>query len=302
VSDPRRLDGAEPAAAVRDDALARLDDCREAGVDPCLATLLVSDDPGARAFMDRKHDLCAEVGVDTRRVDLPADAPAERVYRTVETLGSDPDVTALFVQVPLPNHVEEVAVRARVPPEKDVDCFAHANVGRLVAGDPRVRPVTALAVDRLLSAHGVEVAGRDAVVVGRTTAIGTPIAHLLCRRDATVTVCHSRTRDLGAKTRAADLLVTAAGTPGLVDGSMVSNGVVVVDVSANRVESEASGSRPAADDGETAVVGDVDAASVGEKAAAMTPVPGGVGPLTMACLLHNVAAVSAADADAGQSR
>lgn len=287
MSEPRRLGGADPAAAVRDDARARLDGCREAGVDPRLATLLVSDDAGARAFMDRKHDLCAEVGIDTRRIDLPADAPAERVYRAVEGFGADPTVTAVFVQVPLPSHVDAAAVRARVPPERDVDCFAHANVGRLVAGDPRVRPVPALAVDRLLSAHGVAVAGRDAVVVGRTTAIGAPIARLLCRRDATVTVCHSRTRDLGAKTRAADLLVTAAGTPGLIDGSMVSEGVVVVDVSANRVE------------GETAVVGDVDAASVGGKAAAMTPVPGGVGPLTVACLLHNVATVSA---DAAQSR
>jgi len=287
---PRRLAGDDPAAAVRSDALDRLAACREAGVDLCLATLLVSDDPGARAFMDRKHDLCAAVGIDTRRVDLPADAPAERVYRAVEELGSDPAVTALFVQVPLPAHVEEAAVRRRVPPEKDVDCFAHENVGRLVAGDPRVRPVTSLAVDRLLSTYDVPVAGRDAVVVGRTTAIGKPLAHLLCRRDATVTVCHSRTRDLGAKTRAADLLVTAAGTPGLVDGSMVSAGVVVVDVSATRVER----------DGETAVVGDVDAASVGEKAAATTPVPGGVGPLTMAYLLHNVVAVGAPDAD--QSR
>jgi methylenetetrahydrofolate dehydrogenase (NADP+)/methenyltetrahydrofolate cyclohydrolase len=280
VSNLRRLSGSEPAAAVRRDALARLDACREAGVDPCLATVLVSDDPGARRFMDRKHDRCAEAGVDTRRVDLPADAPADRVYRTVEELGADPAVTALFVQVPLPDHVDEAAVRARVPAQKDVDCFAHANVGRLVAGDPRVRPATSLAVDRLLSAYDVAVAGRDAVVVGRTTAIGTPLAHLLCRRDATVTVCHSRTEELGAKTRGADLLVTAAGTPGLVDGSMVSAGVVVVDVSANRA---ANGN----------VVGDVDADGVGEKAAAMTPVPGGVGPLTMASLLHNVASVSA---------
>ena len=283
MSDIRRLSGAEPAAAVRRDALARLDACREAGVDPCLATVLVSDDPGARRFMDRKHDRCAEAGVDTRRVDLSAEAPTDRVYRTVEELGADPSVTALFVQVPLPAHVDEAAVRARVPPEKDVDCFAHANVGRLVAGDPRVRPVTSLAVDRLLSAYDVAVAGRDAVVVGRTAAIGTPLAHLLCRRDATVTVCHSRTEDLGSKTRRADLLLTAAGSPGLVDGSMVSEGVVVVDVSANRVA-------------EGEIVGDVDADSVGEKAGAMTPVPGGVGPLTMACLLRNVVAVSAPEA------
>jgi methylenetetrahydrofolate dehydrogenase (NADP+)/methenyltetrahydrofolate cyclohydrolase len=286
--DPRRLAGEPPAERIESDALARLDDCRDAGVEPCLATLLVSDGSGARAFMDRKHDLFEEAGIDTRRVDLPADAPADRVYGTVEELGADPDVTALFVQVPLPEHVDEAAVRARVPIEKDVDCFAHENVGRLVAGDPRVRPVTSLAVDRLLSAHGVDVAGRDAVVVGRTAAIGTPIAHLLCRRDATVTVCHSRTRELGAATRTADLLVTAAGTPGLIDGTMLSEGVVIVDVSATRVDGE--------------VVGDVDAPSAGGKAAAMTPVPGGVGPLTMAYLLHNVAAVSAAGAGAAQSR
>jgi methylenetetrahydrofolate dehydrogenase (NADP+)/methenyltetrahydrofolate cyclohydrolase len=276
---PRRLAGEDPAAAVRQRALERLTECRSEGVDPLLATVLVGDDPGARSFMDRKHDLCAEVGIDTRRVDLPADAPADRVYRTVDDLGADPAVTALFVQTPLPAHVDEAAVRRRVPPGKDVDCFAPENVGRLVRGDPRVRPVTATAVDRLLRAHDVAVAGRDAVVVGRTDAIGTPIAHLLCRRDATVTVCHSRTRDLGARTRTADLLVTAAGAPGLVDGSMVSEGVVVVDVSATRVDGD--------------VVGDVDAESVGETAAALSPVPGGVGPLTMATLLENVVAVSA---------
>ncbi|GAB6861439.1 bifunctional 5,10-methylenetetrahydrofolate dehydrogenase/5,10-methenyltetrahydrofolate cyclohydrolase [Haloplanus litoreus] len=275
----RCLAGDGPADALRGVALDRLDDCRSAGADPELATVLVSDDPADRTFMDRKHDLCAEAGIDTRRIDLPPDATAERVYRTVADLGADPSVTALFVQVPLPEHVDELEVRRRIPPEKDVDCFHPANVGRLVAGDPRVRPVTSRAVERLLDAHDVRIAGRDAVVVGRGTAIGVPLAQLCCRRDATVTVCHSRTRDLGAKTRAADLLVTAAGTPGLIDGSMVSGGVVVVDVSVNRVSG--------------GVVGDVDAASVDEKAAARTPVPGGVGPLTMACLLDNVVAVTA---------
>ncbi|MFB6195949.1 MAG: bifunctional 5,10-methylenetetrahydrofolate dehydrogenase/5,10-methenyltetrahydrofolate cyclohydrolase [Haloplanus sp.] len=289
-SDPLRLDGTDPAAAVRSDTLSRLDDCRRAGVDPLLATVLVSDDPADRRFMDRKHEACAEVGIDTRRVDLPPDVDAERVYRAVSDLGADPAVTALFVQVPLPEHVDEAAVRRRVPPGKDVDCFAPANLGRLVGGDPRVRPVTSRAVDRLLTAYDIEVAGRDAVVVGRTTAIGKPLAHLCCRRDATVTVCHSRTRDLAARTRTADLLITAAGTPDLVDGSMVSEGVVVVDVSVSRVDT---------DDG-TDLVGDVDAASVRPKAAALTPVPGGVGPLTMAMVLDNVVAVSEPDAD--QSR
>jgi len=287
----RRLAGDGPAATLRREALDALEACRGAGVDPCLGTVLVSDDAGAEAFMDRKHDRCAAVGIDTRRIDLSPDVPADRVYRAVEELAADSGVTALFVQVPLPDHVDETAVRERVPPEKDVDCFAPANVGRFVTGDPRVRPVTTLAVDRLLSAYDVPVTGRDAVVVGRTAAIGTPLAHHLCRRDATVTVCHSRTRDLGAKTRTTDLLVTAAGTPGLVDGSMVSPGVVVVDVSATRVDR----------DGDTVVVGDVDTESVGGKAAAMTPVPGGVGPITMAALLHNVASVSTPES-ADQSR
>jgi methylenetetrahydrofolate dehydrogenase (NADP+)/methenyltetrahydrofolate cyclohydrolase len=288
MPDPTRLAGDAPADALRRAALDRLDDCRAAGVDPTLATVLVSDDPADRAFMDRKHDLCAEVGIDTRRVDLPPDTPAAAVYRTVADLGADPSVTGLFVQVPLPDHVDEGEVRRRVPPAKDVDCFHPANVGRLVAGDPSVRPVTSRAVGRLLDAHDVSIAGQEAVVVGRGTAIGVPLAHLCCRRDATVTVCHSRTTDLGAKTRAADLLITAAGTPGLIDGSMVSAGVVVVDVSVNRVV-----------DG---VVGDVDAASVGERAAATTPVPGGVGPLTMACLLDNVVGLAADAAGVDQSR
>jgi methylenetetrahydrofolate dehydrogenase (NADP+)/methenyltetrahydrofolate cyclohydrolase len=286
---PRRLAGADLAETVRRDALDRLDALRRAGVDPRLATVLVSDDPADRAFMDRKHELCASAGIGTRRVDLPPDTPAERVYRTVADLGADPSVTALFVQVPLPDHVEESEVRRLVPPEKDVDCFHPENVGRFVAGSPRVRPVTCRAVGRLLDAYDLPVAGQDAVVVGRTDAIGKPIAHLCCRRDATVTVCHSRTRSLARKTRLADLLVTAAGTPGLVDGSMVSPGVAVVDVSVNRVEG--------------GVVGDVDAASVSPKASAMTPVPGGVGPLTMAYLLDNLVDVTASGADGvGQSR
>ncbi|MFB6108987.1 MAG: bifunctional 5,10-methylenetetrahydrofolate dehydrogenase/5,10-methenyltetrahydrofolate cyclohydrolase [Haloplanus sp.] len=283
MSDPRTLAGDDPAAAVASAARDALADCRAAGADPCLGTVLMSDDPADRAFMDRKHDRCAEEGVETRRVDVDSDAPAERCYRAVEDLASDPEVTAVFVQVPLPAHVDEAAVRRRVPPTKDVDCFHPENVGRLVAGDPRIEPVTPRAVCRMLDHYDVPVAGRDAVVVGRSNAIGKPLAAMLLSADATVTVAHSRTRDLGAVTRRADLLVTAAGAPGLVDGSMVREGVVVVDVSANRVGGE----------GETRVVGDVDAASVAPEASALTPVPGGVGPVTIATLLENVAAVTA---------
>jgi methylenetetrahydrofolate dehydrogenase (NADP+)/methenyltetrahydrofolate cyclohydrolase len=281
----RRLDGTAAADALRTAALDRLDRLRDAGVDPCLATVLASDDPGDEAFMDRKHELCASVGIDTRRVDLSPDVAPDELYRTVADLGADPAVTALFVQIPLPSGVDDVAVRRRVPPSKDVDCFNPTNLGRFVAGDdPPAEPATARAVARLLAAHDIDVAGRDAVVVGRTPTIGRPIAHRLCRDGATVTVAHSRTRDLGAVTRRADLVVTAAGSPGLVDGSMLSSDAVVVDVSVNRV----AGSNG------TQLVGDVDPAV--ESCAALTPVPGGVGPVTLSAVLDNVVRVTAAGA------
>jgi methylenetetrahydrofolate dehydrogenase (NADP+)/methenyltetrahydrofolate cyclohydrolase len=259
------------------------------GVTPTLGTVLMSDDAAAKSFMDRKHEVCESVGIPTERVDVAADAPAADLYAAVERLAADDDVTAVFVQVPLPEHVEDVAVRDRVPAEKDVDCFAHENLGRLVAGEPRITPATPAAVLALLRSHDVETAGEDVVVVGRTTAICKPLANRLLARgadgDATVTVCHTATRDLAAKTRSADVLVTAAGTPGLVDASMVAEGITVVDVSVNRVAANA-------DDGYE-LVGDVDFEGVREKASAITPVPGGVGPLTLAFLLRNVVDVTA---------
>lgn len=255
---------------------------------PCLGTVLVSEDPGATAFMDRKHEECEALGIPTKRVDLAPEVPAQRVYDAVERLATDDAVTALFVQVPLPPHVQEAAVRARVPPEKDVDCFAPKNLGRLVAGDPWIVPPTTAAVLELLGAHDVATAGQDVVIVGRTTAICKPLANLLRRGpegDATVTVCHTATRNLGAKTRDADILVTAAGAPDLVNASMVSSGVTVVDVSVNRV---ASG-----DGAGHQLVGDVEFDAVEPVADAITPVPGGVGPLTLAFILRNVVDVTA---------
>lgn len=272
----------EVRAGVRRDVETLLD----RGVTPTLGTVLMTDDDAATAYMDRKHEACREVGVETRRVDVDPDAPAETLYGAVERLAADEEVTALFVQVPLPAHVDAGAVRERVPPTKDVDCFAPVNLGRLVAGDPVVTPATPAAVMRLLDAYDVALDGREAVVVGRTTAIGKPTAQLLLDRDATVTVCHSRTRDLASHTRRADVLVTVAGEPGLVGASMLSPGVSIVDVSVNRVES-AEGYE---------LVGDVDVAGVHETADAITPVPGGVGPLTLANLLRNVVDVTAREA------
>nr|WP_305794539.1 tetrahydrofolate dehydrogenase/cyclohydrolase catalytic domain-containing protein [Halomarina rubra] len=262
---------------------------RNHDVVPTLGTVLMTDDPTQRRFMDLKHERCASLGIETVRVDVPADAPAERCYDAVESLRADDDVTALFVQVPLPDHVDEQRVRSLVPAGKDVDCFTPENLGRLVAGDPHVVPATAAAVVRLLAEYDVETAGRDVVVVGRDAVIARPLAALLSANgpdgDATVTLCHTATTDLTAHTRRADVLVTAAGHPGLVDGSMLGEGVVVVDVSATRVQSDDS-------DSSGDLVGDVDAASAREPASAITPVPGGVGPLTMASLVRNVVDVT----------
>ena len=270
----------ELLAAVQTD----LERLRDREVRPCLGTVLVSDDEAATGFMDRKHEACAARDIPTERIDLSPEVPAARVYDAVDRLADDEDVTALFVQVPLPAHVDDAEVRERVPPGKDVDCFAPVNLGRLVAGDPWIVPPTTAAVLHLLDAYEVQTAGQDVVIVGRTTAICKPLANLLLRKgpegDATVTVCHSATKDLGAKTRQADVLVTAAGQAGLVEDSMVSAGVSVVDVSVNRIPGDGGAGSD--------LVGDVDVDAVAPLADAITPVPGGVGPLTMAFILRNV--------------
>jgi methylenetetrahydrofolate dehydrogenase (NADP+)/methenyltetrahydrofolate cyclohydrolase len=295
VTSPTLLRGQELADDIRAAVLDDLDVLRDHGVTPTLGTVMMSDDDAGKSFMDRKHDLCEEVGIPTRRIDVAPDAPAADCYEAVERVGTDPDVSALFVQAPLPDHVDTGEVRARVPAAKDIDCFNPENLGRLVTGDPRIRPATPEAVRRLLADYDIPTAGKDVVVVGRSDAIGKPLANMLLARgpagDATVTVCHTATGDLGAKTAAADVLVTAAGAPRLVDGSMVRPGATVVDVSVNRVESTGEGEGEW--EREYELVGDVDFESVAGKVAHITPVPGGVGPVTLALILRNVVDVTA---------
>ena len=295
---PTELRGEPVATGIRDAVADRVQSLRERGRVPTVGTVLASDSAAAHRFMDLKHEACGELGVATRDRRLDPDGPPDSVVQTVETLSADPNVDAVFVQTPLPDPVDAAALGRRLDPAKDVDCFHPENLGRLVAGDPRYVPATTAAVCRLLAYYDVDVAGRDAVVVGRSRAIGRPLANRLLRDadpgNATVTVCHSRTRDLGAKTRAADLLVTAAGTAGLVEASMLSPGTVVVDVSANRLEGVETDDHQGDDqadpgsDVDVTVVGDVDAEAARAKAAAFTPVPGGVGPVTLAALLDNV--------------
>jgi len=287
VSPAERLSGDPVAAEIRENVRDRVEELDERGVVPTLGTVLMSDAPADERFVDLKHAACEDAGIETRDLRVDPAAPASRLYRAVKCLSADPEVHAVFVQVPLPDHVGATGVRRRIDPHKDVDCFHHENLGRLVAGDPRFVPATPAAVQRLLAAYDVPTEGRDVVIVGRSAVIGRPLANLLLQDapggNATVTVCHSRTDDLGSKTRQADIVITAAGRPELVDGAMLSEGVVVVDVSANR--------RPGGDgdgDRDAEVVGDVDFQSAREKASAITPVPGGVGPVTLATLLRNV--------------
>ena len=315
---PAELLSGEPVARrIREVLEARIDALADRGVVPTVGTVLMTDDPGDERFMELKHAACRDAGVATRDVRLDPDDPADRLYDAVDRLCADPDVHAVFVQVPLPDHVTERTVRERLDPVKDVDCMHHGNLGRLVAGHPRFVPATTAAVLRLLDAYDVEVAGADVVVVGRSGVIGAPLANRLLsdgpQGNATVTVCHSRTDDLASHTRRADVLVTAAGTPGLVDGSMLSPGAIVVDVSANRVP--ASGDGPSDGDAATSaagdgskhrdpaprmqVVGDVDLESAREVVAAITPVPGGVGPVTLAMLLANVVEAAERQAQGG---
>jgi methylenetetrahydrofolate dehydrogenase (NADP+)/methenyltetrahydrofolate cyclohydrolase len=277
------LDGNAVASDVRDslgDSIATLAD---RGVTPGLATVLMSDDPSSETYVSMKQRDCEEVGIDSIHVEIDADAPADELYTTIDDLNDDPAVHGILVQLPVPEHVDTRRVLRSIDPSKDVDGFHPENVGRLVGGNPRFKPCTPHGVQKLLDAADVDPEGKDTVIVGRSDIVGKPLANLLIQKtsggNATVTVCHSRTTDLAAKTRAADIVVAAAGAPGLIDGSMISDGATVIDVGVNAVDADTEkGYR---------LVGDVEYESAKEKAGVITPVPGGVGPMTRAMLLYN---------------
>ncbi len=247
---------------------------------PGITVVLVGDDPASKVYVSMKEVGCRDVGMRSEQVTLPKDVSQERLLATIDRLNEDPEVHAILVQLPLPGHIDEGAVLERVRPEKDVDGFHPCNVGLLQLGKATLVPCTPKGVVRLLEESGVAIAGAHAVIVGRSNIVGKPLAQLLLQRDATVTVCHSRTKGLAALTRQADILVAAVGRPGLITAEMVKDGAVVIDVGVNRVEDahEKRGYR---------LCGDVDFARVREKARAITPVPGGVGPMTIAMLMEN---------------
>ena len=293
----RVIDGKAIAAKVRDSVRERVEGLREAGVEPCLAVLLVGENPASRVYVGMKQKAADEVGIRSIDRRLPDTATEKEILEIVDAWNADPNVHGILVQLPLPDQVDERTVMERIRPEKDVDGFHPVNVGRMTSGDPEAfRPCTPAGVQVLLEHIGWDPAGRHAVVVGRSNIVGRPMATILSQKEpyanATVTMAHSRTADLGAITRLADLLVVAVGRPESVTADMVSDGAVVIDVGVNRVEdaSTEKGYR---------LVGDVDYEGVRAKASWITPVPGGVGPMTIAMLLSNTASAAARLAAAG---
>jgi methylenetetrahydrofolate dehydrogenase (NADP+)/methenyltetrahydrofolate cyclohydrolase len=280
----RILDGKRIAAEVRAEVKQRAGALRARGTTPGLAFVLVGDDPASAVYVRSKGQACEEAGFHSVTERLPAAATLDQVLALVRRFNDDPAIHGLLVQLPLPDGLDEDAVLTAIDPAKDVDGFHPVNAGRLATGGEGFVPATPLGVREILLREGIETRGRHAVVVGRSNIVGKPMANLLLRYgaggDATVTVCHSRTRDLGEVTRLGDILIVAVGRAGMITREMVRPGAVVIDVGINRVPDPA---RP----GKTRLVGDVDYAGAAEVASAITPVPGGVGPMTIAMLLSN---------------
>ncbi|MFD1515200.1 bifunctional methylenetetrahydrofolate dehydrogenase/methenyltetrahydrofolate cyclohydrolase [Halomarina rubra] len=287
------IDGNAVAADVRDGLADAIETLTDAGHKPGLATVLMSEDPASETYVSMKQRDCAEVGIESHHVEIDPDAPAEELYDTVDDLNADDAVNGILVQMPVPDHVDTRRVLRSVDPRKDVDGFHPENVGRMVAGHPRFKPCTPHGIQKLLEAYDVETEGAEAVVVGRSNIVGKPMTNLLIQKaplgNATTTVCHSRTKDLAAHTRAADIVIAAAGAPELVTGDMLGDGATVVDVGVNRVDADTEKGYE--------LVGDVEYESAEEVAGAITPVPGGVGPMTRAMLLWNT--VKAASEQSG---
>ncbi len=270
----QRIEGKVLAAAVKARAAAQVEQLKRQGIEPCLAVVLVGENPASQTYVAGKERDCAACGIRSVRYDLPAETSQQELLELLARLAADDTVHGMLVQLPLPAQIDEQAVIAAIPPEKDVDGFTPVNVGRMMIGQPCFLHCTPAGCLEMIRSTGISIAGKHAVVVGRSNIVGKPAAMLLLAENATVTICHSRTADLADQCRAADILVAAVGKPGFITGDMVKPGAVVIDVGINRGA-----------DGK--LCGDVDYASAAEKAAFITPVPGGVGLMTRAMLMEN---------------
>ena len=293
------LDGASVAKAIRDEVASEVAEYSSRGLRPGLAAVLVGNDPGSQIYVSGKVKTCEQLGLYSEKIDLPETTTTEALLTLVGDLNSRNDIDGILVQLPLPKQIDTALVLNAVDPAKDVDGFHPLNVGRLLLNEPGLRPCTPAGIIELLERNNIQMEGARVTVIGRSRIVGLPIALLLLHRNATVTICHSRTRDLAAVSCEADILIAAVGRTGLVDGSYIKPGAAVVDVGMNRVTSREDLERFFGDDprrraafeknGYT-LIGDVNPRDVAEVAGYLTPVPGGVGPLTIAMLMKNTLA------------
>lgn len=274
------IDGKALAAQVKAEAAADTAALKAKGVTPCLAVILVGEDPASQVYVRGKAKDCGECGIDSRVLRLPESTTQEQLLTLVHQLAEEKAVNGILVQLPLPAHIDEKAVIDAIPPEKDVDGFSPVNVGRMQIGEPCYLPCTPAGCVRMIESTGTSIDGKHAVVIGRSNIVGKPAAILLLAKNATVTICHSHTANLKELCASADILVAAVGKAGFVTGDMVKPGAVVIDVGINRGA-----------DGK--LHGDVDFAAAAEKASFITPVPGGVGPMTRAMLMKNTVQAAA---------
>ena len=286
----RLILGKEVSEEIYSELRERIAALKAKGVTPGLAVILVGDDPASQVYVRKKREMCESLGMRSVTERFPETMTEGELLAEIGRLNADPAIHGMLVQLPLPSHIDERKVIDAISPDKDVDCFHPFNVGRLLVGDPVFKPATPAGVQEMLARSGIETRGKHVVVVGRSNIVGKPMAALMVQKgeaaDSTVTVVHSRTENLADITRQADILVVAMGRPGSITGDMVKDGAVVIDVGTNRIPdpTRPSGGR---------LVGDVDFDSVKEKASAITPVPGGVGPMTICMLMAN--AVRAAE-------
>ncbi|MBE7027595.1 MAG: bifunctional methylenetetrahydrofolate dehydrogenase/methenyltetrahydrofolate cyclohydrolase FolD [Ruminococcaceae bacterium] len=268
------LDGKMVSQRIKDELKAEVSEMKAKGITAGLAVIIVGDDPASRVYVNAKKKACAEIGIYSEEYALSGETSQQELLELIEKLNKKDDISGILCQLPLPKHIDEKAVIDAIAPNKDVDAFHPVNVGKIMIGDYDFLPCTPAGVMELIKESGIEIKGKECVVVGRSNIVGKPMTMLLLHEHGTVTVCHSKTRDLREVTRRADILVAAVGVPELIRGDMIKDGAVVIDVGMNRLPDKR-------------LVGDVCFSEASEKALAITPVPGGVGPMTIAMLMKN---------------
>ena len=268
------LMGKEVSARIKTELAAEVKKLKEQGINPGLAVIIVGDDPASRVYVNNKKKACAECGIYSEEYALSENTTQEELLDLIETLNNKKEISGILVQLPVPKHIDEKTIINAIDPKKDVDAFHPVNVGKIMVGDYDFVPCTPAGVMELIKESGIDVAGKECVIVGRSNIVGKPQAMLLLHKNGTVTICHSKTQDLKEHTKKADILVAAVGIPNFIKGDMIKEGAVVIDVGINRLENKK-------------LCGDVEFESAEKVASAITPVPGGVGPMTIAMLMKN---------------